>query len=541
MNYERRILTAILILILVFKPNLALSTTEDSFRTISFDNRGYLIKYEIVQGENLKEMFGDLGFDIDGLFTGSYFNILIKNRLTQNRDIYFIESDSYEEVEVPIYSYDNYIEIANSLTASIKTNGELLSNLIGFNYYPVEQKTIEVEVPDSSTIYLPKIFTNISRPNFGSLLNNIDYFDFLPFIINNDFNRYEAEFTSLILNESFNVNIYNQDYDEFTVSLDIDLDPPIKMKATWSKTTGLLLSLSLHFIFENRSSVFIISLKDYSEIQSPIETPSNSYFISNSSANYEVIYEDLSTELRLAEWKQWFDQLNQTQGLRYQYLSSGLDFETHLSVYDQSTESYKHSSPIHSSWISLIPPAVIPVWDSYLGGIILVKSLWEQLEEEINGFAFFLSGVTTTRYTIHSADLHIEYQNNEGLNQILWYASLQYTSNNTRKVVPSYAVTDILFETEGWLAYSSSGMLEGFSFFYKESYHSYLQDIDGLTTLETYDHYYYNYFVETKPSNMTIPHFTEIEETSYPLSILQIIFYSTIVYCHIKQRKKRVQ
>jgi len=200
MNYERRILTAILILILVFKPNLALSTTEDSFRTISFDNRGYLIKYEIVQGENLKEMFGDLGFDIDGLFTGSYFNILIKNRLTQNRDIYFIESDSYEEVEVPIYSYDNYIEIANSLTASIKTNGELLSNLIGFNYYPVEQKTIEVEVPDSSTIYLPKIFTNISRPNFGSLLNNIDYFDFLPFIINNDFNRYEAEFTSLILN-----------------------------------------------------------------------------------------------------------------------------------------------------------------------------------------------------------------------------------------------------------------------------------------------------------------------------------------------------
>ncbi|TFG08863.1 hypothetical protein EU534_02545 [Candidatus Heimdallarchaeota archaeon] len=540
MKYEKRILTIILMLILLFKPYFILSIPQDSFRTISFEDKGYLIQYEIVQGENLKDMFGDLGFDIDGLFTGSQFNILVKNRLLQNRDIYFIESDSFEEIEVPVYTYENYIEVAEPLTASIETDGDLLSNLIGFNYYPVEQKTIEVEVPDTSTIYLPKIFTNISRPNFGSLLSNINYFDFLPFIIDNDFNRYEAEFTSLILNESFNVNIYNQGFDEFTVSLDMDLNPPIKMKVTWSKITGLLLSLSLHFIFEKRSSVFIISLIDYREIQSPVESPFNSYFISNSSANYDVIYEDPSTEDRLSEWKLWFDQLNQTQGLRYQYLGSGIDFETHLSVYDQSTETYRHSTPIHTSWISLIPPAVIPIWESYIGGVVLLKSLWEQLEEEINGFAFFLSGVTTTRYTIHSADLHIEHQNNDGLNQLLWYAHLHYISNNTRKVIPSYAVTDITFETEGWLAYSSSGMLEGFSFFYKEIYYSYLQDIDGMSILETFDNYYYDYFVESKPSNMTEPYFTETGESSYPLTILQIIFYSTIAYCYMKkQRKKR--
>ena len=539
MKYDKKIISIILLLGILFKPYYVVSAPEENFRTIGFSDKGYLISYEIVQGENLNDMFENLGFDIDGLFTGSQFSILLKNRLTENKEIYFIESDSFEQVEVPVYSYENYINIGKPLVASIETDGELLSDLIGFNYYPVQQKTLDVEIPVASSIYLPKIFTNISRPNFGSLLNNMDYFDFLPFIIGSDFNRYEAEFASLILNDSFSVNIYNQAYDEFTVSLDIDLETPIKMKATWDKFSGLLLSLSLHFVFENRSSVFIITLNGYEEVQSPITHPFKYFHISDSSAGYEMLHEDSGTESRLSEWEFWFDQLNQTLGLRYQFINEGLDFETHLSVYEEATDTYLHSSPIHSSWISLLPPAVIPIWDSYIGGIILIKSIWEQLEEDINGFSFFLSGVTTTLYTIHSADLHIEYQNNEGYQQLLWSASLHYTSNNTRKVVPSYAVTDIAFDTEGWLSYSQMGVLEGFSFYYNEVYHSYLQDFETLSTSETYDNYQYDYFIESLPDNMTEPTFTEIAETSFNTSILQIVFYSIIAYCYLRGKRKK--
>ena len=443
MKNKQKIASVILVFIFIFRPYHSLSYTSEDFRSISFDDRGYLLNYEIIQGENLNEMFSNLGFDIDGLFTGSQFNILLKNRLTQFRDIYFLESDSFEYIQVPAYSYENYIELGSNLKASIRTDGEFLNNLIGFNYYPVEQKTLETQIPESSTIYLPKIFTNITRPNFGSLINSMNYFDFLPIIIGNNFNRYEAEFTSLILNDSFTINVYNQDYNEFTVSLDIDLTTPIKMKATWDKFSGLLLSLSLHFVYEDKSSVFIISLNGYEEILSPTTQPNKSFFISDSLANYEVFYEDYGTEQRLSEWKEWFDQLNQTLGLRYQFINHGLDFETFLMVYEQSSGMYLSSTPIHDSWISLIPPALIPIWNSYIGGVKLIQSIWDQLKEEINGFAFYLSGVTTTLYTLKFADLHLEYQYNEGMHQLLWYAVINYISNNTKNVPPSYAITEI--------------------------------------------------------------------------------------------------
>ncbi len=538
MRSKKKVISLLLILAIFFNSYHISANIPDNFRTISFEDKGYLLNYEINQGENLNKMFANLGFDIDGSFSGSQFNILVKNRLSENRDIYYIESDSFEKVEVPVYSYENYLELGSSLDSSIETDGEFLSDLIGFNYYPVEQKVLEAEIPKESTIYLPKIFTNITRPNFGSLLKNMDYFDFLPFIIGNNFNRYEAEFTSLILNESFTVNVYNQDYDEFSVSLDIDLETPIKMKATWDKYSGLLLSLSLHFVYDNKSSVFIISLNNYHEVQSPATQPNKSFFISNSSANYEVLYQDNATEERLAEWKIWFDQLNQTLGLRYLFMNEGLDFETQLFVYEQASETYYQSTPVHSSWISFLPPAVIPIWDSYIGGIKLIKSIWNQLEEEINGFAFFLSGVTSTLYTMQYADLHLEYQYNDGTHQLLWYGAIDYLSNNTRKVIPSYAVTDIDFETRGWLAYSQTGMLEGFSFYFSETYNSYLQDYDDLSIIETHDNYYYDYFLESKPVNMTEPHFTEVDETDANLSILQIVFYSTIAYFYLRKNKK---
>ncbi|MCE7742139.1 MAG: hypothetical protein GOP50_06740 [Candidatus Heimdallarchaeota archaeon] len=540
MKSKKKVVSTILMLILFFNPYHISSSFEDDFRAISFEDKGYLLNYEIIQGENLNEMFENLGFDIDGSFTGSQFNILVKNRLSEIRDIYFIESDKIEQIEVPVYSYENYVELSGSLTASIDMGGEFLTDLIGFNYHPVEPKVLEAELPETSTIYLPNIFTNITRPNFGSLMTNLDYFDFLPFIIGNDFNRYEAEFSSLILNESFTVNVYNQDYEEFTISLDIDLETPLKMKATWDKHSGLLLSLSLHFIYDERSSVFIIALNNYEEIQTPITQPDKTFFITNSSANYEVFTEDVGTELRLEEWKTWFDQLNQTFGLRYSFAHEGLNFDEYLMVYNQEDEMYYPSTPIHDSWISFLPPAVIPIWDSYIGAVNLIESIWTQLEEEINNFEFILSGVTSTLYSFQDADLHLEYQFNDGLHQLLWYGALHYISNNTRKVVPSYAVTEISFETDGWLAYSQEGLLEGFSFYFSEFYNSYLQNITDFSITETYDNYYYDYFLESKPENITEPYFTETNETAINVSILQIVFYSIVAYSYLrKNRKKR--
>ena len=108
---------------------------------------------------------------------------------------------------------------------------------------------------------------------------------------------------------------------------------------------------------------------------------------------------------------------------------------------------YLSSTPIHDSWISLIPPALIPIWNSYIGGVKLIQSIWDQLKEEINGFAFYLSGVTTTLYTLKFADLHLEYQYNEGMHQLLWYAVINYISNNTKNIPPSYAITEINYSS----------------------------------------------------------------------------------------------
>ncbi len=539
MKNKTKCLTFILIFVLLIKPNNIYSDSEVDFRTISFQDKGYQLNYEIIQGENLNKMFEILGFDIDGSFTGSQFNVLVKNRKTELREIYYIESDKFEDTDVSVYSYENYIILGDTIGASIDTGGEFLSNLIGFNYHPVEASVLEAELPEASTIYIPNIFTNITRPNFGSLIKDSNYFDFLPFIIGNNFNRYEAEFTSLILNESFTINVYNQDYEEFTVSLDINLDTPINMKATWNKETGLLLSLSLHFVFEERSSVFIISLQGYEEILSPLVQTQKNMFITNSSANYEVYDNSISTEERLEEWKLWFDQMNQTLGLRYLFYHEGLDFDTHLLVYNNVTETYYSSSPIHDSWISFIPPTLIPIWDSYIGGVKLVKSIWEQIEDELNGFEFVLSGVTSSLYTIKQVSLHLEYQFNAGFHQLLWHGALHYITNNTRKVIPSYAVTDISFETEGWLAYSQEGLLDGFSFYFKEDYYSFLQDYTDLSIIETFDNYYYDYFLESKPENMSMPFFTETEETSIGIHIVQIVFYSIIAYSYLRRSRKQ--
>ena len=87
-------ITLILLLIYSLSPNPYSEADLSSFsRNFNYENQGYKICYKIVQGENLQNLFTDLGFDIDGSLTDSNLYILIKNKKKELRDIYYIESN----------------------------------------------------------------------------------------------------------------------------------------------------------------------------------------------------------------------------------------------------------------------------------------------------------------------------------------------------------------------------------------------------------------------------------------------------------------
>ncbi|MCG3221808.1 MAG: hypothetical protein H7641_10550, partial [Candidatus Heimdallarchaeota archaeon] len=105
-------------------------------REIGFNNRGYKVEYEIVQGENLNEMFVDLGFDIRGSFSTSHLHIILKNRISENRDIYMIESNKFISMQIPVFSMESYVILNKPLEIELNTTSELLNDFIGFNYQP---------------------------------------------------------------------------------------------------------------------------------------------------------------------------------------------------------------------------------------------------------------------------------------------------------------------------------------------------------------------------------------------------------------------
>ncbi|MCG3258671.1 MAG: hypothetical protein H7644_02930 [Candidatus Heimdallarchaeota archaeon] len=507
----------------------------ENFRENSFEDKGYLISYRIAQGENLDNMFEELGFDLLGSFSNGVLNVLLRERSTEFRDIYYIESDKFILTQETVYSIESYLVLEEPLTAEINTGSDFIADFIGFNFEPVESEIIHAELPKETAIIIPTIFTNITRPNFGAMIKDANYFDFLPLIIGEDFDRYEAEFTSLLLDESFSVNIYNKGDEEFTISLDIKLETSISLRATWNKYSGLLTALSVHLIYGGKSSVLVISLESYEEILSPLDSHFMQFFITNSSSRHEIYQLRNSTKEQLELWDHWINQLNQTYGLRYLFSKSGLNFQKTLYVYDKLLDSYFSSTPVHGSWIAQIPPVLIPTWDKYLGMTILAEKLWEQLHQVFHGFQFTLTGVTSSLFTIREIDFHIEYQKRDNLHHILWEFSFDYQSNNTQTVVPRLFIQDTKVYMNGWLAYTEGGQLQSFSLEFQEFYHSYYDPHE----LDSGNNYFFEYYIESVSENITKPEFVSITETPHPFHFEQIIFYCILAYSIIKKKRKR--
>ncbi|NPD88497.1 MAG: hypothetical protein HGN29_07225 [Asgard group archaeon] len=532
----------ILLLSVLISPLISINAESNfDFREIDFNNRGYEIEYEIIQGDNLDEMFVDLGFDIKGSFSTSIFNVILKNRKNEDRDIFMIESNKYISMRVPVFSMESYVILNKPLEIELNTTSELLKDFIGFNYQPINEETLHAELPSESSIVLPSLFTNITRPNFSALIQESNYLDFIPLILGKDYTRYEAEFTTLVLNQSFSINIFNEGYDEFTISLDMDIDPALSLKASWDKESGLLTSFSAHFTYGNKSSTLILSLKEVEEIKSPVEIPFSEFFISNSSSDYSMDFQKSSTENQLEDMVYWVTQLNQTVGLRYLFTRAGLEMDWEMYVYEERYDVYhRTSTDIHSTWLTFMPAALIPTWQRMNGLTILANALWTQLSDSFEGYQFTLSGVTTTLYTIQDVEFRMQYQEENSTHHLIWDISVDYVSNNTQVVVPKYSIQEYNLSMNGWLAYSQEGLLNGFSIEFHEDYNSYLQNITDLSIMEIEDDYYYNYLIESETEDITRPEFLVTEETAMFFGFKQIIFYSIFTYpIYRRIRKKR--
>ncbi len=532
----RCLYTALLLIGILLLP-IKYTKSDDSnidFRSASFNNKGYDITYEIVQGENIENMFADLGFDVLDSLSGE-FHVLLKNRNTEIRDIYMIESGKYIPTYESVYSSECYIVVSNPVKVELNTSSEFLTGFIGYNYRPVESKIIQAEIPETSSFHIPKIFTNITRPNFASIIEEIDYFDFLPIILNDNYERFESEFASLVLEQSFSAKIYNQGYNEFTVSLDVDIEPAISMRASWDKSNGLLTSFSLHIIYGNKKNNFVLSLVDYKEIISPTIIPVKMMYITNSYANYTLYQQKNSTEEKLEDWKHFIDLLNQTNGLRYTFARSGLEFDWNLYIFDAENSLFTQSHPLQNSIITIIPPALIPVWERYSGIVYLIDNVWQQLQETLVGYQFIVSGVTQSLFTLRDANLRMEYFFEENIHHLIWDVSYDFQEINSLTLEIKDFIKEIKTNMTGWIAYSNEGDLVGFSSFFQEHFHAYYDPEEP----DYGNNYQYEFYIESVPENITIPEFTEIEKTSFTSNLLQIVFYSIIVIPIYRVRGKK--
>ncbi|MCG3216214.1 MAG: hypothetical protein KAS63_05825 [Candidatus Heimdallarchaeota archaeon] len=527
-----------LILIVPLLPNHSKAATD--FRTIDFNNRGFDIKYEIVQGENIDDMFTDLGFDVKGSLSKSEFHVVLKNRKHSFQDIYLIESDEFIPMTLDLFIIENYIITTEPLQIEMDTNSDFITDFLWFDYEPVEEEIIQAEIPEFSSIFLPKIFSNITRPNFAALVKEADYFNFLPFILGDDYNRYEAEFTALLLNQSFSINIFNQDYDEFMLSLDMKLDTSISLRASWDKASGLLKSFSFQFAYGGRSSVFVLSLVDFKEIISPAIGPNLELFITNSSADYVLYRYQSAIDAQLSELTNLVNLMNQTIGVKYQLIRNALEFEWDMLIFDKQHNVNSTTTPLHQSVLEQFPPVVIPLWDRYIGVITLIESLWEQMKDTINGYQFIFTGTTSSLYTIRSANMKVDHQIIDSVQHVIWEISYDIQENNTQLVDPRIFVQESQINISGWLAYSNLGRLEGFALFYQKDFHSFHDYVyDDPSYIVEISDYVYDFYIESEANNLTIPAFQEVEESNYSFLLGQIIFYCILTYSIYRKRKRK--
>ncbi len=527
-----------LILIVPLLPNHSKAATD--FRTIDFNNRGFDIKYEIVQGENIDDMFTDLGFDVKGSLSKSEFHVVLKNRKHSFQDIYLIESDEFIPMTLDLFIIENYIITTEPLQIEMDTNSDFITDFLWFDYEPVEEEIIQAEIPEFSSIFLPKIFSNITRPNFAALVKEADYFNFLPFILGDDYNRYEAEFTALLLNQSFSINIFNQDYDEFMLSLDMKLDTSISLRASWDKASGLLKSFSFQFAYGGRSSVFVLSFVDFKEIISPVIGPNLELFITNSSADYVLYRYQSAIDAQLSELTNLVNLMNQTIGVKYQLIRNALEFEWDMLIFDKQHNVNSTTTPLHQSVLEQFPPVVIPLWDRYIGVITLIESLWEQMKDTINGYQFIFTGTTSSLYTIRSANMKVDHQIIDSVQHVIWEISYDIQENNTQLVDPRIFVQESQINISGWLAYSNLGRLEGFALFYQKDFHSFHDYVyDDPSYIVEISDYVYDFYIESEANNLTIPAFQEVEESNYSFLLGQIIFYCILTYSIYRKRKRK--
>jgi len=533
---RNKILTWIIILAIILPTApTAFAEAGDDFRSISFDGKGYLFRYDIVQGDNLDNVFSDMGFNIKGALSNAELHVILKNRQTVLRDVYLIEKDKFEPMYVTIFAIETYVILRETIEVAIDTTSNVILDLIGFNFQPVEEEIINVVIPAGTSIVVPKIFTNITRPNFGGMLKNLDIFDFLPIVLDYDYTRFEAEFTALVLDQIFSVNVFNQGYDDFTVSLEANIEPAISLKASWNKESGILKSFSSHITYGNESTTLILSLKNYEEIGSPIDVPVIGFFINNSQADFEFYTGSSLIEEQLRDWAIWISQLNQTVGIQYALFESGLDFDWNMRIYDSINHFYTTNTPIHNSWTALMPPILLPLWERFGGTIILIQELFSQLEDMLNGYQFVLKGVTDTLFTIEKAELDIEYQYLENIHNVIWDLSFKYQVNNTQTVIPRTFVNEVYYNTSGWLAYSDEGLLKGFSHSFQEYFHSYYDPEE----IDKGNYYFFEYLIESNMFNLTIPSFRlDLDDTSFS-NIVQIVFYVLLVYFIWRKRRQK--
>ncbi len=535
----------ILILFLIYSlsPIPYSESASSSFsRNFNYENQGYKICYKIVQGENLQNLFTDLGFDIDGSLTDSNLYILIKNKKKELRDIYYIESNKSYPTFVDTLSIENYIIVTKPVNINFDTNGDFMSDLIGYNYNATRTGIVGAEIPANSTLYVPSIFTDISRPNFASLINELNFFDFLPLVLDTDYDRYEAEFSILMLNSSFSVNIYNQGYDDFTVSLEAKLDFTISVKAVWNKESGLLKSLLMYLNYENKSSSFVLTYEDCSIISSPADDDVVNFFITNSDASYEMYKQKNSTEDGLIVLTDWFKSLNQSNGLKFVIFSSGLDLSKSLYIYNPETKDYygpSNPTPLHRTIVSLIEPCVLPTWQRYAGYVTLIQSLFLELYEKINGFQFEISDSSHSVFTLEKLDLRLEYTTENLLNNLLWDFSVKYQENNTLYFYKRNDIQEYYINSSGWLSYSAMGKLLGFSMTFNMINYWLYDNFDELEEDYVYEHYYHEIEIESIPENLTIPGFPKTTQETPTLHILEISFY-VLITCAIWKKKRKM-
>jgi hypothetical protein len=533
---KNKIFTWIIILsILLPTAPTILAETGDDFRSMSFDGKGYLLRYNIVQGDNLDNVFSEMGFNIKGSLSNAELHVILKDRKTVLQDIYLIEKDKFELMYVTIFAIETYILLTESIEVEVDTTSDIILDLIDYNFQPVEEEIINVVLPAGTSIVVPKIFTNITRPNFGGMLQNLDIFDFLPIVLDYDYTRFEAEFTALVLDQTFSVNVFNQGYDDFTVSLEANIEPAVSMKASWNKESGILKSFSAHITFGSESTTLILSLKDYEEIDSPIDIPVIEFFINNSQADFGLYAGSSLIEDQLRDWAIWVNQLNQTVGIQYALFESGLDFDWNMRIYDSINHLYTTNTPIHNSWTALMPPILLPLWERFEGTIILIQELFNQLEDMLNGYQFVLKGVTDTLFTIEKAELDIEYHYLENIHNVIWDLSFKYQANNTQTVIPRTFVNEVYYNSSGWLAYSDEGLLKGFSHSFQEHFLSYYDPEE----IDKGNNYYFEYILESNLLNLTIPSFQpDLNNTSFS-NIVQIVFYVLLVYFIWRKRRHK--